>query len=328
MPMSDEAHLPAAKPKRARKPATRPSAQPRPRSRAKDAATGETVASPRTPVSAVPEIPAGPAPRQRASAVRLTVLSTALAGMIGFLAWDTVPELSRSEPFQIAFGTPASQAETSSDDPLTPHVRQSIAQELRLAAMMLQMREGQENLGRLWNDARALAANLGSLASGVESLKAEMEAVRDDATAGLLRLEARLNTVEVAAAPLPIELGNPSLQEATLLGDPQYAQEDTLIAQAGQPTTTGAVPDIAAPPQASVKVSFNKPKSRAKTARPIGGWLVHNVRDDLALVEGEGVHYEVRTGEELPGAGIVRAIKKRGEKWVVLTSKGVITEIQ
>jgi hypothetical protein len=188
------------------------------------------------------------------------------------------------------------------------------------------MRESQDSLGRLWDDARSLAASLGSLASGVESLKAEMEAVRDDATAGLLRLEDRLNTIEVAAAPQPIALGDPALREATLLGDPEYANSGSMIAQAGQPATTGGLPEIAAPPEATVKVSFAKPRPRIKVPKPIGGWLVHNVRDDLALVEGEGTHYEVRAGEELPGAGIVRSIKKRGEKWVVLTNKGVITE--
>ena len=325
--MSDEAHLPAAKPQRARKPAKKPAGtQPRPRTRAKDAATGETIASPRAPVSTVPEIAAAPAtPSRRSSPVRLGILTTGLAAMIGVLAWiNEVPDLSRSGPLKIAFSS-FKAPEPLPHDPLTPYMRHSINQELRLAAMALEMRESQESLSRLWHDARSLAASIGSLASGVESLKAEMDFVRDDATAGLLRLEHRLNNVEVAAAPEPIALGDPALQEATLLGDPQYATAETMIAQAGQPTTTGAVPDIAAP-HASVKVSFAKPKQRLKAPKPIGGWLVHNVRDELALVEGEGTHYEVRAGEELPGAGIVRSIKKRGEKWVILTNKGVITE--
>jgi hypothetical protein len=34
----------------------------------------------------------------------------------------------------------------------------------------------------------------------------------------------------------------------------------------------------------------------------------------------------VQAGHVLPGPGIVRAIKKRGDQWVVLTAKGVITE--
>ncbi len=74
-------------------------------------------------------------------------------------------------------------------------------------------------------------------------------------------------------------------------------------------------------------MAFNKAKARAWAARPISGWHVHNASENVAIVASQDVHYEVRGGELLPGgAGIVRAIKKRGEQWVVLTSKGVITE--
>ena len=342
--MSDEAHHPASTPQRARKPVKKPGAQPRPRSRAKDGATGKTGASPRAPISVVPEIPAAPAaaPARRASAARLAILTTTLALMIGGLAWfSETPELSRSEPFQIALGSPA-RATDAAAEPLTPHVRQGIEQELRLAAIALEIRESQESLARLWNDARSLASSIGTLASGVESLKADVDAVRSDASAGLARIEDRLHMIEVAAAPEPLALGDPALREATLLGYPEFAHAEPefanaepaitpepTIAQADepvQPATTGGLPEIAAPPEATVKVSFAKPRPRIKAPKPIGGWLVHNVRDDLALVEGDGAHYEVRAGELLPGPGIVRAIKKRGERWVVPTSKGVITE--
>jgi hypothetical protein len=99
-----------------------------------------------------------------------------------------------------------------------------------------------------------------------------------------------------------------------------------------QPATTGglpetsAPPEISAPPEATVTISLNKPKARARASRPIGGWHVHKVEDDTAIVQGKGAHYEVRVGELLPSAGIVRSIKKRGQQWVVFTSKGIITE--
>jgi hypothetical protein len=345
MPMSDEAHLPAAKPQRARKPAkkaAKPASTPRPRTRAKDAATGETVASPRAPVSTVPEITKAPAaPSRRASAVRLGILTTTLASLIGGLAlFEEMPDLSQSGPLKIAFSS-YKAAEQAPQDPLTPYMRHSIDQELRLAAMALEMREGNESLSRLREDTRALAASVRSLSNGVELLTDDVDGARTDAivrlarlenrlqgieVAGLARLEDRLQEIEAAAAPQPIPLGDPALSELTRLGHPGYAHREPIVAQAEQPVTTGAVPEIAARPQATVTVSFAKPKPRLKAAKPIGGWLVHNVRDDLALVEGDGAHYEVRAGEELPGAGIVRSIKKRGEKWVILTNKGVITE--
>ena len=37
------------------------------------------------------------------------------------------------------------------------------------------------------------------------------------------------------------------------------------------------------------------------------------------------VYYSVRAGHVLPGPGVVRAIRKRGDQWVVVTAKGVIS---
>lgn len=340
--MSDGAHdqdmTPAAK-KPVKKPLVRPRNHAKPNSDAPS-----TLKRARAP-SVVPEIPAASpaAASRRASPWRLGLLTGTLAVLVGGLAWfSDAPELSRSEPAQLAQAVSAPPPAT--DAVLQPHVRQSIEQELRLAAIALEIRESQESLTRLWQDARSLAVTVGTLASGIDSLKSEVGAVRTDAVAVLDRVEDRLDQIEVAAAPELVPLGDPAIREAMLLGDPKIAIEVAAIpdliqlgnpalrhvAQASetvQPTTTGGLPEMQAPPQARVKVSFAKPvKARARAKKPIDGWLVHNVRNDLALVEGQGTHYEVRTGELLPDAGIVRSIKKRGETWVVLTSKGVITE--
>jgi hypothetical protein len=339
--MSDGAHeqhkTPAAK-----KPVKQPPVRPRTHAKPKSDAPS-TVKRARAP-SVVPEIPAassGSASR-RASPWRLGVLTGTLAVLVGGLAWfSDAPEMSRSEPAQVALAAPP----PAPLDVLQPHVRQSIEQELRLAAIALDIRESQESLTRLWEDARSLAVTVGTLASGVDSLKSEVGAVRSGAVAALDRVEDRLDQIEVAAVPELVPLGDPTIREAKLLGDPQIAIEVAAIpdliqlgspalrqiAQASetvQPATTGGLPEVKALPQASVKVAFAKPvsKARAKAKKPIDGWHVHRVSDDLALVEGQGTHYEVRTGELLPDAGIVRSIKKRGETWVVLTSKGVITE--
>jgi len=336
--MSNEAQLPA-EPKRSTNPSEKPSGQARSRIKAKDAATSETVVSPRTSVSSVPEIPvAQGGPSRRASAVRLGLLTTSLALLIGGLAWfSDVPEISDSEPVRWTLGS--SSTSSSTPDPLSPHVRHSLEQELRLAAMALDIRESQESLTRLWEDARSIASSIEGLATGLETIKSDVGAVRADAIAGLAQVDERLDHIEVAAVSEAIPLGDPALREATLLGDPELALRvpryadinDELpnprIADASelQAPTTGALPETGAAPQASVKVSFAKPKPRAP--KPISGWSVHKVEDDLALVQGrDGTHYEVKEGELLPDAGIVRAIKKRGERWVVLTNKGLITE--
>ena len=332
----------------AKKPVKKPPVRPRNHAKAKTDAASVS-AKPSRALS-VPEIPAAApvTPSRRASPWRLGLLTGTLALLVGGLAWfSDMPELSRSEPAQLTLAPPVSSSEKI--DLLQPHVRQSIEQELRLAAVALDIRESQESLGRLWEDARSLAATVGTLASGIDSLKSEVGAVRTEAVAALDRVGDRLDQIEVAAAPELVPLGDPAIRQATLLGNPDIAVQVAAVpglfplgnpalresealrhiaqSETVQPATTGGLPEVKAPPQASVKVAFAKPvKARAKAKKPIDGWLVHNVRDNLALVEGQGTHYEVRTGELLPDAGVVRSIKKRGETWVVLTSKGVITE--
>lgn len=364
--MSDEAQDKPVK-QAARKPAATPGARPRKSTTPKAAAATTGIAKPaRVSVSVVPEIaPAAPGVlSRRASALRLGLLTTTLALLVGGLAWfGGAPESSAPEPTQIAANSPGSSLaadtlaltvaglgwfsdarESSSPqpaqisasspispppDPLAPHVRQSLEQEHRMAALALDIRQSQESLARLWDDARSLAASVGALASGMEHIKSDVGAARIDASAGLARLEERLHEVKLVAIAGPTLLGDPALQGFIQLGDPQIAHSQSRLAEASepvQPATTGGLPESVAVPQASVEVSLNKPRPRSRASRPIGGWHVHKVEDDLAVVEGKGSHYEVRAGELLPGAGIVRSIKKRGERWVVLTSKGVIAE--
>jgi hypothetical protein len=204
-------------------------------------------------------------------------------------------------------------------------------QDLRLASMSLEIRESQENMMRLWEDARALASSMGTLANGIESIKSDLGAVRSDAVAEIARMSNRVQHLEIAANAETSTANDLIAHDTEILSRVQRLEAQPRSVQAGasaQPAITGALPEVQASSQATVKVSFNKAKPRARAAKPIDGWRVHNVRDDLALVENNGTHYEVRTGELLPDAGIVRSIKKRGESWVILTTKGLISEAQ
>ena len=302
--MNDEAQE-QAMPPQAEKPAKKAGAQARSRTKAMAAHTSESIASPRTHGSVVPEISA---PSKRASPWRLGFLTATLALLVGGLAWfSEVPDLQRPDFAGANLGFPLDLAAAPIPEPAQEFAKssQSVEQELRLATMALDIRESQESLVQLWEDTRALATSLGILTTGIQRLNSEVSSVRADATTALARVEKRADT-EVAAAE-PILLGDPALRNAN------------------QPVTTGALADRNASPQANVQVSLAKAKP-AKSPKPISGWVVHGVRDNLAHVESKGTHYEVKEGETLPEAGRVKSIKKRGEKWVVLTSKGIISQ--
>ncbi len=66
------------------------------------------------------------------------------------------------------------------------------------------------------------------------------------------------------------------------------------------------------------------PAEAAGKPQVLRGWVLREVYDGLALVEGADGPIEVAPGELLPGAGRVRSIERRGGGWIVVTSRGVI----
>ncbi len=57
---------------------------------------------------------------------------------------------------------------------------------------------------------------------------------------------------------------------------------------------------------------------------PAYGYVLRDVRDGFAVVEGRSGLREVAPGDTIPGVGRVRGIERRGAEWVVVTSVGVI----
>jgi hypothetical protein len=57
----------------------------------------------------------------------------------------------------------------------------------------------------------------------------------------------------------------------------------------------------------------------------VEGWVVRDVHRGTALIEGRMGVIEVDQGDFVPGLGRVDAIRKQDGRWVVVTSKGIIT---
>ncbi len=66
------------------------------------------------------------------------------------------------------------------------------------------------------------------------------------------------------------------------------------------------------------------PSSNVRAGIPANGYVLRQASAGLAYIESrDGVH-AVSPGHILPGAGRVQSIEKRGQKWIVVTSAGVI----
>ncbi|MET3153600.1 hypothetical protein ABIF34_000625 [Bradyrhizobium japonicum] len=66
------------------------------------------------------------------------------------------------------------------------------------------------------------------------------------------------------------------------------------------------------------------PKTEVGRLPTIEGWVLRDVANGGALIEGRGGLYEVYAGDPIPGVGRVDAIRRQDGRWVVVTSKGLI----
>ena len=66
------------------------------------------------------------------------------------------------------------------------------------------------------------------------------------------------------------------------------------------------------------------PKPEVARLPTVEGWVLRDVANGGALIEGRRGMYEVYAGDPVPGLGRVDAIRRQDGRWVVVTSKGLI----
>jgi hypothetical protein len=106
-------------------------------------------------------------------------------------------------------------------------------------------------------------------------------------------------------------------------------QEGTQASQAPAPTTPVTKRDAAAQQTAPKKSEVRPqvklapvPETRPTTIR---GWTVQSVVDGTAVLEGPNGIWKVARGDMVPGLGRVESIVLWGSRWIVATSKGLIS---
>lgn len=152
----------------------------------------------------------------------------------------------------------------------------------------------------------------------------------DGAAQKLAEVQSRLDRVERQVSS-PVVTGSipPAVrQAATAVPVPVAASAKPPFAKAeAAPRAPAApVPSVAAaPPVAPARTVVAKADPVPAKSAPVARWIVRDVYDGLALVQGRGGDLrEVAPGEYLPGLGEVRSIERRGRSWVVLTSRGMV----
>ena len=169
-----------------------------------------------------------------------------------------------------------------------------------------------------------LEATVARLDADIVALKAGAEHTTKVATGQFNKTSDRLDKVEKAQAEPAAKLARLSDAVEKLRAAPAPA---AVAAAAPAPApardVTGSVPQPATAVAAAAPVA--PAKSEVGRLPKVEGWVLRDVGNGGALIESRQGIYEVYAGDPVPGLGRVDAIRKQDGKWVVVTTKGLIS---
>jgi hypothetical protein len=123
------------------------------------------------------------------------------------------------------------------------------------------------------------------------------------------------------------------IEHLMLFAQPLHGRPSPLIAK---DQTTGPAPGVdysatGVIPRRGQDASDARDTSPLKvpeTEPVIKAYVLEQADFGVAVVQGRGSAYRIRPGGYLPGAGRIISIEQRGDKWVVVTTQGVIERAQ
>jgi hypothetical protein len=162
-----------------------------------------------------------------------------------------------------------------------------------------------------------LEASVARIDADIVALKASVEHTSKVGVSQFNKTSDRLDKVEKAQAEPAAKLAKLSEAVEKLRAAPAVA-----AAPAANRDVTGSI----APPATAAAAPVPLPVPKPEIARlpTVEGWVLRDVENGSALIEGRQGVFEVYAGDPVPGLGRVDAIRKQDGRWVVVTSKGLI----
>ena len=164
-------------------------------------------------------------------------------------------------------------------------------------------------------DNSALEASVARIDADIVALKASVEHSSKAGLSQFNKTSDRLDKVEKAQAEPSAKLAKLSEAVEKLRAAPAVA-----AAPAAARDHTGSI----APPATAAPVPLPAPKPEVARLPTVEGWVIRDVANGSALIEGRQGIFEVYAGDPVPGLGRIDAIRKQDGRWVVVTSKGLI----
>jgi hypothetical protein len=170
------------------------------------------------------------------------------------------------------------------------------------------------------SDNHALEASIARIDSDILALKASIERTSKLGMSQFNKTSERLDKVEKAQAEPAAKLARLSETVDKLRAAPAVAPVSVAMAPAAAKEVTGSI----SPPATAAQASATAPKVEVGRLPTVEGWILRDVANGGALIEGRQGVYEVYAGDPVPGLGRVDAIRRQDGRWVVVTSKGLI----
>ena len=207
---------------------------------------------------------------------------------------------------------------------------------------------------------RANAQDVAGLRASVATLEANLETNRSQTNTAIIEFSARVEALDRdSAARMLYAARDNAVRFEKLDRDvtARLAEVDRFVARTServqkleqgfnreveaqgpgstlQPQRSSSLAPIPLPParpQFDEQASFLPTETTRVAAQPRSagripayGYVLRDVRNGVAVVEGRTGMREVAPGDTIPGVGRVRGIERRGAEWVVVTSVGVI----
>ena len=147
-------------------------------------------------------------------------------------------------------------------------------------------------------------------------------------------IELAVTTTSKVPSPLAEKTSAPALipqpeQQTREEADPPNSVDQFPATQAESPNNSPAIVRSETPKEAlSSPAPQPQPKLVVVPETPpttIPGWIVREVVDGRAVVQGPNGIWMVARGDTLPGAGRVDSIVRWGHRWIVATNRGLIS---
>ena len=159
----------------------------------------------------------------------------------------------------------------------------------------------------------ALEASVARIDADMVALKASVEQTSRTGMSQFNKTSDRLDKIEKAQAEPAAKLARLSEAVDKLRAASPAAALPVAAAPVAAKDVTGSIASPATPPKPEV--------GRLPT---VEGWVLRDVANGGALIEGRRGIYEVYAGDPVPGLGRGDAIRRQDGHWVVVTSKGLI----